>query len=52
MPGTDYYVLKVVELKEKCREKGLPVSGKKADLIDRLEQHDQTEDPPAVSDSQ
>ncbi|GEM_PF-957874 len=28
--------LKVAELKEMCRERGLPVSGKKTDLIERL----------------
>jgi SAP domain len=29
--------LTVVQLKEMLREKGLPVSGKKADLIERLQ---------------
>ena len=38
MPETDCSSLKVVELKELCRKKGLPVSGKKAELIERLEQ--------------
>ncbi len=27
----------VPELKESCKERGLPVSGKKGDLIDRLQ---------------
>jgi len=35
----DYSQLTVVRLKDVCREKGLPVSGKKNDLIERLE-HD------------
>jgi uncharacterized LabA/DUF88 family protein len=32
----DYSNYKVAELKEACRERNLPVSGKKADLIERL----------------
>ena len=43
MPDTDFSSLKVVELKELCREKGLPVSGKKAELIERLEQASEKE---------
>ena len=45
MPDTDYASLKVVDLKELCRGKGLPVSGKKADLIERLEQSDKQAEP-------
>ena len=33
---TDYSKMSVAELKEVLKEKGLPVSGKKADLIERL----------------
>mmetsp|Transcript_20386 Transcript_20386/g.36623 ORF Transcript_20386/g.36623 Transcript_20386/m.36623 type:complete len:355 (-) Transcript_20386:54-1118(-) len=38
-PALDYSQLTVVRLKEICREKGLPVSGKKDVLVDRLD-HD------------
>ena len=34
---TDYSNMSVAELKEVLKEKGLPVSGKKADLIERLQ---------------
>ncbi len=34
----DFYSLTVVQLKERLKEKGLPVSGKKADLIARLKE--------------
>lgn len=34
---TDYSKMSVAELKDVLREKGLPVSGKKADLIERLQ---------------
>ena len=34
---TDYSKLSVAELKDILKEKGLPVSGKKADLIERLQ---------------
>ena len=34
---TDYSKMTVAELKEVLKEKGLPVSGKKADLIERLQ---------------
>ena len=37
-PALNYSQLTVVRLKELCREKGLPVSGKKDELILRLEQ--------------
>eukprot|EP00985_Skeletonema_marinoi_P020687 scaffold12364_cov113-Skeletonema_marinoi.AAC.4 len=39
----DYSQLTVAKLKEICREKGLPVSGKKGDLIQRLEEDRQLE---------
>lgn len=34
--ATDWAAMKVAELKDECRERGLPVSGKKADLVERL----------------
>ena len=34
--GEDLSKLSVAELKERCKAAGLPVSGKKADLIARL----------------
>ena len=34
---TDYSKMSVAELKDILKEKGLPVSGKKADLIERLQ---------------
>ena len=34
--SVDYSSMTVAELKEILKEKGLPVSGKKADLIERL----------------
>lgn len=34
----DYSQLTVIRLKDICREKGLPVSGKKGDLVHRLEE--------------
>ncbi|KAL7539627.1 hypothetical protein ACHAWF_006462 [Thalassiosira exigua] len=37
-PPTNYSQLTIVKLREICREKGLPVSGKKDILIDRLEE--------------
>ena len=42
-PAVDYSQLTVVRLKDICREKGLPVSGKKDALIERLEHDRQIE---------
>ncbi|KAL7541340.1 hypothetical protein ACHAXR_011966 [Thalassiosira sp. AJA248-18] len=42
-PAMDYSQLTVVRLKEICRDKGLPVSGTKSALIDRLEHDRQIE---------
>ena len=36
-PDEDFSLLTVAQLKEVLIEKGLPTSGKKADLIDRLQ---------------
>ena len=41
---SDYSKMKVAELKELLKEAGLPVSGKKADLIARLEEDGGHED--------
>lgn len=42
----DYASLKVPELKKLLQEKQLPVTGNKADLIARLQEHDKaTEEP-------
>ena len=38
---TDWSALKVVELKEELKQRGLPVAGKKVELIARLEKHDE-----------
>ena len=35
--GVDYASMKVSELKELLKEKDLPVSGKKSELIERLQ---------------
>ena len=37
----NYEEMKVTQLKEALKEKGLPVSGKKADLIERLKEEDE-----------
>lgn len=42
-PAINYSELTVAKLKDLCREKGLPVSGKKDSLIERLEQDRQIE---------
>ena len=47
---SDYEKMTVAELKELLREAGLPVSGKKADLIIRLQ--DGAEDSPVVEESE
>ena len=39
-PQQDYWKLTVVLLKELCKNRGLPRSGKKADLVSKLEQFD------------
>ena len=36
----DYAKLRVVDLKKILKERGLPLSGKKADLVTRLKEHD------------
>lgn len=38
----DYSTYTVLKLKEVCRERSLPVSGKKADLIERLKEDDES----------
>ncbi|OTA67168.1 hypothetical protein K449DRAFT_409814 [Hypoxylon sp. EC38] len=42
---SDYASLKVPELKKLLQEKSLPVTGNKADLIARLQEHDKAKDP-------
>ena len=42
---SDYENMKVAELKELLKEAGLPVSGKKADLIARLQDGAETSAP-------
>jgi SAP domain-containing ribonucleoprotein len=44
---TDYKPLKVPELKSLLQERSLPVSGNKAELIARLEEHDKSKSQPA-----
>jgi hypothetical protein len=39
-PSDSYGDMRVIELKAELRSRGLPISGKKADLIDRLRQYD------------
>ena len=36
--ATDYAKLKVADLKAECKKRGLDITGKKQDLIDRLKQ--------------
>lgn len=42
----DYATLKVPELKKLLQEKQLPVTGNKADLIARLQEHDKAKEAP------
>ncbi|RYC64668.1 hypothetical protein CHU98_g1568, partial [Xylaria longipes] len=42
----DYASLKVPELKKLLQEKQLPVTGNKADLIARLQEHDKAKEEP------
>lgn len=42
----DYVSLKVPELKKLLQEKQLPVTGNKADLIARLQEHDKPKEEP------
>ena len=44
MSEADYSLLKVAELRELCNENSLPVSGRKADLIERLSAHFRSKD--------
>ena len=46
----NYEDMTVAELKVLLKEHGLPVSGKKADLIERLSQSSQEEEPEVVED--
>ncbi|KAI6783233.1 uncharacterized protein J7T54_000735 [Emericellopsis cladophorae] len=39
--ATDYFTLKVPELKKLCSERGLSPTGNKADLVARLKEHDE-----------
>ncbi|KAI9772672.1 MAG: hypothetical protein M1840_000267 [Geoglossum simile] len=48
---TDYKPLKVPELKSLLQERSLPVSGNKAELIARLEEHDKSKSQPAETKS-
>lgn len=45
----DYSSLKVPELKKLLQEKQLPVTGNKADLIARLQEHDKTQEAPKAA---
>jgi len=49
MSDTDYNSLKVFELKELCKTNALPVSGTKAQLIERLSTHQSTKSIPPLS---
>lgn len=43
---SDYAALKVPELKKLLQEKSLPITGNKADLIARLQEHDKSQEKP------
>lgn len=47
--ASDYEGKTVIQLKEMCRENGLPVSGTKSVLIERLQNFDETESSPPAS---
>ncbi|KAI2621600.1 hypothetical protein GGR54DRAFT_71917 [Hypoxylon sp. NC1633] len=49
---SDYVSLKVPELKKLLQEKSLPVTGNKADLIARLQEHDKPKDPAPVRENE
>ena len=48
----DYSALTVSELKDKLKELGLPLSGKKSDLVDRLNASNQKEEETSVTDDE
>ncbi|KAI1774221.1 hypothetical protein F4818DRAFT_76756 [Hypoxylon cercidicola] len=49
---SDYASLKVPELKKLLQEKSLPVTGNKADLIARLQEHDKSKAPPTQAEDE
>ncbi|KAI4860422.1 hypothetical protein F4820DRAFT_109268 [Hypoxylon rubiginosum] len=49
---SDYASLKVPELKKLLQEKSLPVTGNKADLIARLQEHDKSKAPPVQAEDE
>ncbi|KAI1477557.1 hypothetical protein F4774DRAFT_192563 [Daldinia eschscholtzii] len=49
---SDYASLKVPELKKLLQEKSLPVTGNKADLIARLQDHDKAQKPAPVRENE
>ena len=48
----DYSALTVSQLKDKLKELGLPLSGKKSDLVDRLNASNQKEEETSVTDDE
>lgn len=46
---SDYTALKVPELKKLLQEKSLPITGNKADLIARLQEHDKSLEKPQAA---